>query len=303
MDSIPDRTKASKNGLDKKNRELMTMVIKSFSGQSNLLTVPRLYIDLAGGDIYAALFLSQCIYWSDYTKTGWFYKTQEDWAGELGDSFTYYQIKKCSSYWERFKVLETDLKKAHGAPTVHYRVDIDNLIRLIEWGIDNGFSNISKMDFEKISKSDFEKISNSLTLNYNNNTTQAEGEPVEGKQPRTTDQYKASIMAAMQRGASRQALEQVDLSWLQESLRPYALTFLKGVGSDYVILSKEHSFWRKTLQDWQTLGLEQEDIARAIRHMTKEGLTIGGPQSVTKIARSLKVKAQDDQGQLPIFEM
>jgi hypothetical protein len=36
------------------------------------------------GTANAALFLSQCLYWSERGKDGWFYKTAGDWEAELG---------------------------------------------------------------------------------------------------------------------------------------------------------------------------------------------------------------------------
>lgn len=96
-------------------------LIASFSGQTNTLTIPRIYIEWTGS-LDTALFLSQCIYWSDRStmENGWFAKSYEDWEAELGLST--YVVKKAAAALADAG-LETVLKKFAGAPTVHYRID------------------------------------------------------------------------------------------------------------------------------------------------------------------------------------
>ena len=59
-------------------------LIAQFSGQANILTIPRLFIDWTG-DHLTALLLSQIIYWSSRTNDpdGWFYKSAKEWEEEL----------------------------------------------------------------------------------------------------------------------------------------------------------------------------------------------------------------------------
>ena len=68
------------------NQDEIISLIKAISGQANVLTVPRIYIAMTKGNHRAALFLSQCVYWSDRTKNGegWFYKSYREWRDELG---------------------------------------------------------------------------------------------------------------------------------------------------------------------------------------------------------------------------
>jgi hypothetical protein len=97
-------------------------VIKSISGQNNILTIPRIYIDLCG-NVKSALFLSQCVYWAD--KMGRrFYKTYADWQEEIG--LTERELdaarKDCSAW------VKTEVHRANGFPTLHYYVNMDTLI-------------------------------------------------------------------------------------------------------------------------------------------------------------------------------
>lgn len=101
------------------NQQAMIEVIKSLSGQANVLTVPRVYIDYMGS-LDGGLFLSQLIYWSDRGNDsgGWFYKTYAEWEDEL--TLTRYQVGKQVKILKEKGLLQTRVKKANGNPTVHY---------------------------------------------------------------------------------------------------------------------------------------------------------------------------------------
>lgn len=96
-------------------------LIRAMTGQNNLLTIPRVFIDYTG-DLEAALFLSQLIYWTDKSQNdGWVYKTYQEWEKEIG--LNEYKLRKAKTKLENLGVLETKLKKANGCPVVHYRLD------------------------------------------------------------------------------------------------------------------------------------------------------------------------------------
>lgn len=120
-------------------RDHITALFKSFAGQENALVIPRPYIDFCQGDILAALFLSQLLYWADRTSDpdGWIVKSYDQWHAEIG--LTEYQIKRAIKGDKRRKNeafslqdvgVETELRKSdlhHGAATLHYRVNEDQL--------------------------------------------------------------------------------------------------------------------------------------------------------------------------------
>ena len=97
-------------------------LIKSLTGQNNVLTIPVEFIHYTGS-IDAALFLSQLLYWTGKGKRtdGFIYKTYKEWKDEiyLGE----YEIRKARRVLEQNGVLETKVKRANGNPTVHYRLD------------------------------------------------------------------------------------------------------------------------------------------------------------------------------------
>lgn len=106
----------------KRNQREAFELIKSFVGQANILTIPRVFLDYTGS-LDCALFLSQVIYWSDRNPhSEWFYKTYKDWQEELG--LSEYQVRRCTNILKGLDLLETKLKKANGSPTVHYRFKV-----------------------------------------------------------------------------------------------------------------------------------------------------------------------------------
>jgi len=104
------------------NHQDAIAIIKAFSGQANILTIPRQFVDYMG-NLDGALFLSQVLYWSDRGRDGWFYKTYAEWQEEI--CLSEYEVKKAVKKLVDLGVLETQVRKANGNPTVHYRLDFD----------------------------------------------------------------------------------------------------------------------------------------------------------------------------------
>lgn len=96
-------------------------LVKRFSGQENILSVPRVFCEVTGS-LEAGMLLSQLLFWSDKgdDPDGWFYKSYVEWKQHV--FLTEYQIRKFSKQFEEAGFLETKLKKANGTPTLHYRI-------------------------------------------------------------------------------------------------------------------------------------------------------------------------------------
>ena len=96
-------------------------LVAQFSGQSNVVSVPRTFCKMTGS-LEAGMFLSQLLYWSDRggRNDGWFYKSYKEWSDEI--FLSEYQIRKITKQFEALGFLETTLRKADGAPTIHYRI-------------------------------------------------------------------------------------------------------------------------------------------------------------------------------------
>jgi hypothetical protein len=115
------------------NHADITNLLKSFSGQARILTIPRAYIDMLGGDHLAALLLSQAVFLSDRAADddGWFAKSYADWTAELGLSER--QIRRVVDLLRPFG-LETKLRRSSDhemAATLHYRVDMSTLTQTV----------------------------------------------------------------------------------------------------------------------------------------------------------------------------
>ena len=54
------------------------------SGQDNVITVPKIYIEYTG-DLTTAVLLNQIVFYSDKSKRkdGFFYKTYKEWEEEI----------------------------------------------------------------------------------------------------------------------------------------------------------------------------------------------------------------------------
>lgn len=135
-------------------------MLRKIAGQTNILTIPRIFIDIAG-DHESALFLSQCIYW--YDKMGRpFYKTYADWQSEL--HMTDYALDKARKKLEGIVI--TELHRANGAPTLHYSINYDELEkRVSDLSIStNGFVDPQQMDLSNIDNSITETTTKNTTL-------------------------------------------------------------------------------------------------------------------------------------------
>ena len=140
------------------NFDIIAELIKETSGQGNIISLPRIYLKIAG-DVVVGLFLSQCVWYSDKggSHDGWFYKSNKEWQEEIG--LSYAQIKRATAKLEEMGILHTKLKKAKGAPTTHYYMDMNRLTRLIfdfleirqNGGVENQQSLKSK-DFQESEK-------------------------------------------------------------------------------------------------------------------------------------------------------
>lgn len=125
------------------NKDNMINLIKKFSGQANLIAIPKVYIDLTGNIVLAAM-LSQLIYWSDRSvrPDKAVYKSLQDWKDELNVSD--YSVRQ----FKLLPYIKTFIQKANGVPTTHYLIDFDllisDLINLL--GVNDSISSFQRVD-------------------------------------------------------------------------------------------------------------------------------------------------------------
>lgn len=134
------------------NRNYIASIITKFSGQSNVIPIPVIYLEITK-DYPTAALLNQMVYWSDRTKRndGYFYKSYKEWEEEL--HLSKYQVRRSTDKLKELNIVDTALKKANGAPTLHYKIDLNTLQDWIVKKLNNGKLRNLTMDSEETSKS------------------------------------------------------------------------------------------------------------------------------------------------------
>jgi hypothetical protein len=115
------------------NQNSIVKLIKSISGQANILTIPRIYIDICDGSHRAALFLSQSVYWSDRGDypDGWFYKSYSEWKKEIG--LGQHAVETAYDKCRELGLMDSKIEVLRGNPnTKWYRANVGMLAALIE---------------------------------------------------------------------------------------------------------------------------------------------------------------------------
>lgn len=144
------------------NYKAMRELTRRLSGQENVFTVPRIYVQYTG-DLTTAVLLNQIVFYSDKSKRrdGFFYKTYEEWEKEI--CLSKRQVRYATDKLKELGIVETKIKKANGAPTVHYKLDYDKLVDSI----------VTKCHFpiEQNVTNENDKMSLSLTESTTENTT------------------------------------------------------------------------------------------------------------------------------------
>ncbi|ABK88177.1 TPA: conserved phage C-terminal domain-containing protein [Bacillus cereus] len=134
------------------NYNTIRTIISQMSGQENIVVVPKLFVKLTG-DLTTAILLNQIVFYSDKSKRkdGFFYKTYKEWEEEI--CLTERQVRYSTKKLVASGYVETALKKANGAPTVHYKLDFDKLLDSILTNCQNGNLHIVGMEPDKMSES------------------------------------------------------------------------------------------------------------------------------------------------------
>ena len=153
------------------DRAPILTVIRQLSGQENIFTIPKLYVRFMDG-LDGGLFLNQLVFWSDKGKRGdgFIYKSRQEWQEETLVSD--YSLRKATKKLKDMGILETKLLKAVGAPTLHYRLDLEGLLEALIRFVDsaNGIVEINKSDSSKSTNHGIVENDKSITDEYHTNT-------------------------------------------------------------------------------------------------------------------------------------
>jgi len=226
-------------------------LIKQLSGQSNVLTIPRAYIGYTG-DVNAALVLSQLIYWCDKgsRSDGFIYKSYREWAIEIG--LSKHQINRATQILKSKGIVETRLKKAEGAPTLHYRLDIDCFTRSL-----SEYVNKPEMDF-RFFNNPISKKAKSLTETTTEITPKDDDDDTSDVQQIVFDSFQENIgeITPAIRAKLKMAIATYSSDWVVEAIRE--TVFHGGKSLSYVL---------KTLDGWEKYGFKVDKDTARIRKM------------------------------------
>jgi len=151
--------------MSKTHEKIIHALIGEQAGQQNVLSVPRLYLRVLGGDVIAALWLSQMVYWQYKKPGGEIAKSYADWEEELCLSASQVKraITKCKSIGIKISTVKRKSPFYNMAPVLHYRLDIDRLAGVL--------SDFLIIHSEESSQSDSEETSQSIITENTTETT------------------------------------------------------------------------------------------------------------------------------------
>jgi hypothetical protein len=111
-------------------KNLNKEIIALFSGQSSIITIPKLYIQLTGNHSLASV-LNQSVFWSNKSicNNGYFYKTYKEWFEEI--NIPERTLRRYLNKLELIGWIKTKVKKVDGKNTKHVSPDMDRIIESI----------------------------------------------------------------------------------------------------------------------------------------------------------------------------
>lgn len=95
------------------------------ANSNSTITVHKPLVEFTGS-LEAGMMLSQLLYWHEKWDSQWKAKPDKEFAEEL--CLTKYKVRKARGELEKLGILKTKKEKFNGAPTIHYRLDIDFLL-------------------------------------------------------------------------------------------------------------------------------------------------------------------------------
>lgn len=119
------------------NLDGIKQLINTITGEENYyFTVNRMLVKFMDS-LEGGIFLNQLIYWSDRSirPDGFFYKSAKEWYEEI--HLSEYHINKHIKRLREAGIVQTKKLKANGAPTIHYKLNINTLYSDLETFLKN----------------------------------------------------------------------------------------------------------------------------------------------------------------------
>ena len=111
----------------------LTSTLIALSGQENVVVVRKPFVKFTGS-LEGGLLLGQMLYWTPRARVrgNFVAKSDKEFCDEIGCKRA--RLRSARKALEAMGILETELHRFNGAPTTHYRLNLDELNRQwIEW--------------------------------------------------------------------------------------------------------------------------------------------------------------------------
>ena len=143
--------------------ESIRTVLRELIGTNNTLVTNVLFIDFTGSHAQALL-LSQMWYWQERTPnpdTSYFAKSHVEWHSEI--RIEQKSLQRAVTKFKEIGILETEVRKFAGTPTLHYRLNVNKVIDQLTAFCANENGQKVQTDLVKKSKPIWSKSDNPLT--------------------------------------------------------------------------------------------------------------------------------------------
>ena len=235
----------------------LTKTLLAFTGQKNVITIYRAFVEFTGS-LEAAIMLSQLLYWTPRSeRRGWIAKSDKEFQEEL--SLTRYAIRTARKALQDMGIIQTKLKRFKGAPTIHYKVNLEELEKL--WIIRNR----TIADYPKTDNQGLSENGQSLT-EITSETTKTPPKPPKPKSEYVKNMEHLEKIFADTRGTALPNWEG-NGAGLNKTWRSPLRRILKSCNGD--------------------LDLATKIVIKATKNMMKDELTFSEPVQIERTANSL----------------
>lgn len=266
------------------NHKELTTLIKKISGQANFIGAPRIYVDIFDGDLNAAVWLNQVVYWDGKNDEPiGFYKTYAEWKKEIG--LSEYQVRRVAKECERRGLVNITFRKVYGTPKNHYLVVWPELLKVIQETLENS-DPLETKGSEPLETQGSEGEESQGSREGEETTPSLDKEETTTK---TTDAFSTLLEF------ERIAHENRDKAWegrevfLQDDL-PLVDWYHRVTGQ--VCKKSKRRSWMKAVKDWKSNGLAVDDLQAAYDADISWRKVFTDPNQLTEKAIALRAQKQ-----------
>jgi len=117
--------------------------ITTTTGQCKMVVIPRLVLEFCQNDMCRATMLSHLIFLCDKgrRRDNFIYKSFREWTKETG--LSQYEVTQASQWLRKSGLIQTEKIRVYGHPTIHYKLNQEQLIKNLAAILSNNLEDIS----------------------------------------------------------------------------------------------------------------------------------------------------------------